>query len=180
MLGALYGARLMNVFERQSDIVGMTAVSDLVNGWPGGIIQAGRHGLFVTPIYLVNRLYATHVGASRLSSRVDGPTQSTTREGTDVPLIDVVASRSADGRVFLKMVNTDLKRAHTAEVTIRGGHVGARGIVERVVADSLASFNGFATPEAVHATKGDVAAGNHFTLTLPRHSVSVITLTTAN
>ena len=55
MLAALYAARLMNVFERQSDLVGMSAVSDLVNGWPGGIIQAGRHGVFVTPIYLVNR-----------------------------------------------------------------------------------------------------------------------------
>ncbi len=41
----------------------MSAVSDLVNGWPGGIIQASRHGVFVTPIYLVNRLYATHLGA---------------------------------------------------------------------------------------------------------------------
>jgi alpha-L-arabinofuranosidase len=180
ILGALYGARLMNVFERESDIVAMTAVSDLVNGWPGGIIQAGRHGLFVTPIYLVNRLYATHVGTSRLSARVNGPTQSTTHEGSDVPLIDVVASLSADGRVFLKVVNTDLQRAHTAEVTVQGGHVGARAIVERIVADSLASFNGFSTPEAIHATKTDLAAGNHFTLALPRHSVSVVTLTIGN
>ena len=47
---ALYGARLMNVFERSGDLVGMSAVSDLINGWPGGIIQASRHGVFVTPI----------------------------------------------------------------------------------------------------------------------------------
>ena len=33
---ALYAARLMNVFERNSDFISMTAVSDLVNGWPGG------------------------------------------------------------------------------------------------------------------------------------------------
>ncbi len=64
IVAALYGARLMNVFERQSDLVAMSAVSDLVNGWPGGIIQAGRHGVFVTPIYLVNRLYATHSARS--------------------------------------------------------------------------------------------------------------------
>src|SRR5829696_328122 len=43
MESALYGARLLNVFERAGDLVGMSAVSDLVNGWPGGIIQAGRH-----------------------------------------------------------------------------------------------------------------------------------------
>ena len=30
----------MNVFERSGDLVAMTSVSDLVNGWTGGIIQA--------------------------------------------------------------------------------------------------------------------------------------------
>jgi alpha-N-arabinofuranosidase len=180
MLGALYGARLMNVFERQSDLVGMSAVSDLVNGWPGGIIQASRHGLFVTPIYLVNRLYATHVGTTRIAATVDGPTQSTSKEGSDVPLIDVVATRAGDGRVFLKVVNTDLKRSHTADVTIDGGHVASRAIVERIVSDSIASVSGFTTPDAVHATKTDLPAGHHFTLTLPRHSVSVVTLTIGN
>ena len=62
MESALYGARLMNVFERMGDLVEMSAVSDLVNGWPGGIIQAGRHGVFVSPIYLVNQLYNEHRG----------------------------------------------------------------------------------------------------------------------
>jgi hypothetical protein len=32
----------MNVFERRGDLIGMSAVSDVVNGWPGGIIQASR------------------------------------------------------------------------------------------------------------------------------------------
>src|SRR5829696_5362023 len=48
MEAALYGARLMNVFERASNVE-MSAVSDLVNGWPGGIIQASRHNVFMTP-----------------------------------------------------------------------------------------------------------------------------------
>ncbi len=98
ILAAVYAARLMNVFERRSPLVGMSAVSDLVNGWPGGIIQASRHAVFVTPIYLVNRLYATHLGAERLAATVGGPTFSSSREGSDIPVLDVVASRSADGR----------------------------------------------------------------------------------
>ena len=79
ILAALYAARLMNVFERRGDLVAMSAVSDLVNGWPGGIIQASSHGIFVTPSYLVNRLYATRLGAERLPSTVDGPTFRATR-----------------------------------------------------------------------------------------------------
>ena len=89
---ALYAARLMNVFERRSDLIAMSAVSDLVNGWPGGIIQAASDAVFVTPIYLVNRLYAAHAGAERLAVSVAGPAFSTTREGNDVPALDVVAS----------------------------------------------------------------------------------------
>ena len=67
MESALYGARLMNVFERSGDLVEMTAVSDLVNGWPGGIIQASRHDVFVTPTYLAMRLYNEHLGSDRLA-----------------------------------------------------------------------------------------------------------------
>src|ERR687883_776011 len=98
----------MNVFERAGDLVEMSAVSDMVNGWPGGIIQAGRRQLFVSPVYLVNRLYAAHAGAERLWTDVRGPTFHTTREGGEMPYLDAVASRTADGRrILVKAVNTD-------------------------------------------------------------------------
>jgi alpha-N-arabinofuranosidase len=178
VLGALYAARLMNIFERRGDLVAMSAVSDLVNGWPGGIIQASRHGVFVTPVYLVNRLYATHVGTERLATNVDGPTFSSSNEGSDIPVVDVVVSRSADGgKVFLKAVNTDLERPVTARVSVHGARVSSSAVVERVVADSLTAVSGFATPESVRVTSGLLRAGNSFSVVLPRHSVSVITLT---
>ena len=178
ILGALYAARLMNVFERRSDVVAMSAVSDLVNGWPGGIIQASSHRVFVTPSYLVNRLYATRLGAERLPSAVDGPSVSTTREGGAVPVLDAVASRSADGRtIYIKAVNTDLERAMTARITISHARVARTATLERVVADSVAAVNGFATPDAVKSTRETIKVGNSFSLDLPRHSVAVLTLT---
>jgi hypothetical protein len=57
MEAALYAARMMNVFERSGELVQMTAVSDLVNGWSGGVIQASRYAVFVTPTYLAVKLY---------------------------------------------------------------------------------------------------------------------------
>jgi alpha-L-arabinofuranosidase len=178
IVAALYGARLMNVFERRGDLVAMSAVSDLVNGWPGGIIQAGRHGLFVTPIYLVNQLYASRLGASRLEARVEGPTFASSREGRDVPVLDAVASRSADGRrIFVKAVNTDLERPLRVRVRVRNARVAQTATVERVTAASLEAVNGFATPDAVRIASGSVAAGPDFTLDLPRHSVAVVSLT---
>jgi alpha-N-arabinofuranosidase len=167
VLSAVYAARLMNVFERRSDLVAMSAVSDLVNGWPGGIIQAGRQGVFVTPIYLVNRLYASRLGAERLKATVDAP-------------VDAVASRSKDGKqIYLKAVNTDLEQGISLRIRVSGVAVSATAAVERVTADSVAAVNGFATPEAVRTTRESVPANGSFSLDLPRHSVAVVTLTVA-
>jgi len=165
ILAALYAARLMNVFERRNDLVAMSAVSDLVNGWPGGIIQAGRQGVFVTPIYLVNRLYASRLGVERLKTSVDSP-------------VDAVASRSKDGRqIFLKAVNTDLEHPLTVRIRVNGAELSSTAEIERVTADSVTAVNGFATPEAVRTTRESVPAGRDFSLDLPRHSVAVVTLT---
>jgi alpha-N-arabinofuranosidase len=177
MLAALYAARLMNVFERHGDLVGMSAVSDLVNGWPGGIIQAGRDGVFVTPIYLVNRLYASHLGASRLKTIVDRSSAAADRGRSDENTLDVVASRSKDGAsIHLKAVNADLDRPVTMRIRLRGATASPTAIVERIAAD-LTAVNGFTTPDAVRIARDSITASDGFLLELPAHSVAVVTFT---
>jgi alpha-N-arabinofuranosidase len=177
MESALYAARLMNVFERTGDVVQMSAVSDLVNGWTGGIIQASRHGVFVTPTYLVNTLYASHLGRDRLSSTVQGPTFDSTLEGKAVPTIDAVVSRSADGkRIFIKAVNTDLENSITTKVSLTGVAIAHQAQMETLNSDGLTIANDFSHPDAVHVITRQFEAGRSFTVTLSKHSVSVITL----
>jgi alpha-N-arabinofuranosidase len=178
MESALYGARLMNAFERSGDIVALSAVSDLVNGWPGGIIQASRHGVFVTPTYWVNAIYSNHLGTTRLGTQVESPTFDTTLEGKSIPFLDTVASRSADGhQIYIKAVNTNQLVAIKTSITLKGVAVGPQAEVETVTGDHLAAFNSFATPDAVSVKRWTVTAGPSFTVELPKHSVSVITLT---
>jgi alpha-L-arabinofuranosidase len=180
MLSALYGARLMNVFERTDGLVAMSAVSDLVNGWPGGIIQAGRTGLFVSPIYLVNQLYSTHLGAERLATQINSPTFDTSREGQRVPVLDAVASRTQDRKqIFVKLVNTDLKRALPTTINVPDARIVPGGELETVNAPTLAAANSFTTPGAVSLARTSVGGGANFQLTLPPHSVSVLTLRVA-
>ena len=177
MESALYGARLMNVFERSGEIVEMSAVSDLVNGWPGGIIQAGRHSVFVTPIYLVNQLYAEHRGDLLLGSSVDGPTFNTTHEGTNIPYLDATASRSGDGKtIFIKAVNTNRTSALTTTIDIQGVVPVGRAEVKTITAPSLDVFNDFSRPNAVSIQTSTLPAGHRFVVTFPKHSVSVIVL----
>lgn len=177
MQAALYGARLMNVFERSSPLVGMSAVSDLVNGWPGGIIQASRHGTFVTPIYHVNRMYAEHPGRQRLRTEVQSPTYDSSREGRGIPTLDAVASRSADGReLYLKLVNTDLQRDLDTRIELRGVELAPEAELQVLHTEDLETRVGFASPEAIAPRSERIPAGARFSVRLPKHSVSVITL----
>jgi alpha-N-arabinofuranosidase len=177
MESALYGARLMNVFERMGQLVEMSAVSDLVNGWPGGIIQAGRHSVFVSPIYLVNQLYSENRGDIRLSSTVNSPTFDTSREGAKIPYLDVTASRSGDGRkIFIKAVNTSPTSALVTTITLEGVIPAARAVMKTITARSLSVANDFNQPNAVSISSKTIVSSRQLHVTLPKHSVSVITI----
>jgi len=174
---ALYAARLMNVFERSGEIVEMSAVSDLVNGWPGGIIQAGRQSVFVSPVFLVNQLYAQHRGDQRLASSVNSPTFNTSHEGTNVPYLDATVSRTAD-TIFIKAVNTNQTSALLTTINIQGVTPARQAELKTITAPSLAVTNSFARPNAVSIQERMLASGRTFAVTLPKHSVSVIVLKT--
>jgi alpha-L-arabinofuranosidase len=155
----------MNVFERSGEIVEMSAVSDLVNGWPGGIIQAGRHGVFVSPIYLVNQIYNEHRGDVRLAASVDG---------TD---LDAVVSRSADGqKIFIKAVNTSATSGLITTINLQGVNSVSRAEMKTVTAQSLMAFNDFSRPNAINIQHRTIPAGRRFVVNLPKHSVSVIVI----
>jgi alpha-N-arabinofuranosidase len=180
MDAALYGARLMNVFERSSPLVAMSAVSDLVNGWPGGIIQASRHGVFVTPLYHANALYGRHLGRERLRTSVDGPTFDSSHEGRAVPYLDAVASRSTDGaEIYVKLVNTDPARAMATRVEVRGARVEREATMEVLAAGDAGARNSFGTPDAIAPVRQRVAVGKDLSVRLPARSVSVLTLRVA-
>lgn len=177
MQSAIYAARLMNVFERSGNLVQMSAVSDMVNGWTGGVIQASRHGVFVTATYLVNQLYAAHVGHDRLASTLRGPTFNSTLEGVANPTIDAVASRSGDGhRIFIKVVNTDPAQPIATEIHVVGAQISDQAMMVTLNGDALTAANDFSHPDVVRIAETRLSTISPFTVTLPEHSVSVITL----
>jgi alpha-N-arabinofuranosidase len=172
---AVYGARLMNVFERNSDLIEMTAVSDLVNGWPGGIIQASRHGIFLTPLYLANRLYAQNLGAERLRIAVNSPVFNSSLEGDDVPYLDATASRSTETNVvFVKLVNTHLENPLAVTLSLSNAGAVVSVDLDTLSAPSLQAMNGFNTPDAVSVHQSMLSPVSPLHFQLPKHSVSVL------
>jgi alpha-N-arabinofuranosidase len=155
----------------------MSAESDLINGWPGGLIQASRHGLFVSPLYYVNLLYNEHLGRDRLKTTVEGPTFDTSREGTGVPVLDAVVSRPADGSaIYIKVINTAPASAVPTRIELRGVEIDTEADWHVITAESLDAHNSFATPDAIRPHREVIQAGGRFQVSLPPHSVSVIVL----
>jgi alpha-N-arabinofuranosidase len=179
MDAALYGARMMLVFERASPLVAMSAISDMVNGWPGGIIQAGRQGEFVTPLYHANRMFAAHLGSERLHATVESPSfgANTARQDSGTRSIDAVGSRSADGKkIYVKIVNVDPAQSINLRVDLHGAVVAPGAEWELLVAPTPTAQNSFSAPDAVAPRVAPLKAGRAFTVRLPPSSVSVITL----
>jgi alpha-L-arabinofuranosidase len=177
MEAALYAGRLLNVFERSGDLVVMSSVSDLVNGWPGGIIQAGRHGVYVTPTYHVVRLYNQFLGAERVEASIQSPTFDAPHGAKQVPWLDVTASRSSDRQqYYIKAVNSSPTQPVRASMTIDGWHPPRRATIHTLTAPALTAANTFSTPDAVTVTTRQISAADQFTVDLPQHSVSVIVL----
>src|SRR5207253_9492037 len=136
--------RLMNVFERTNGLVAMSAVSDLVNGWPGGIIQASRHAVFVSPLYHANALYSHRHGVERLAALINSPVFDSSREGKGVPYLDAVVSRSADRKqIFIKAVNTHQTKPISIKISLTGAQLYASAEVWTLAANLLDDANSF-------------------------------------
>lgn len=183
MESALYGARLMNVFERQGDIIRMSAVSDLVNGWPGGVIQASRHDVFTSATYSVIEAYNKYRGDWRVKADVECDLSYDTGDGdlgANVPALDVTASVNDSGtEVYIKAVNTSDERAIQATVEISGaaGPLSRAASVTTITAPSLETANSFSEPERIRARESALTIrGTTLTHEFPKHSVTVIRL----
>ena len=183
MQSALYGARLMNAFERQGDLIEMSAVSDLVNGWPGGIIQASRRQIFTTPNYAVIKAYNKHRGDWRVESDMkvnvfhqpDAPTL-----GTDVPVLDVTASVKDDGReIQLKVVNSSMETDIPSAITIEHSQTNVISAVQAITirGENPGAYNDFRHPDLIKTHHQLLStAGNSFSFTFRKHSVTLLIL----
>jgi alpha-L-arabinofuranosidase len=91
--------------------------------------------------------------------------------------LDAVVSRSANGQqIFVKVVNTDPARAIAMQIFLTGARVAKKARIETVTGNELTASNDFSHPDAVHIKTNTISIGPSFVVTLPEHSVSVITL----
>ena len=150
---ALYVASALQTMIRSPQVQIANAfklVDPLFMGWIG---KSGNSYLPTGPYYAL-QMYTRHFGSDLLDSSVQAPAYDSRAVGwadavKGVPILDAVASRSADGRkVFLLAVNRDFDQPLSAQIVIQGFRPSA-GTVWTLTGPSIDSNTGtrpFAAP----------------------------------
>jgi alpha-N-arabinofuranosidase len=184
---ALAVATFLNVFVRASRSLRIANLAQLVNVIAP--IFTSRQGLFLQTIFHPLRLFAEHAQAVALDPAVvcdtvayvdptGGPRPQRIADLGPFKLLDVAATRDADGRrVTLTVVNRSPHADITAMVST-GPRVAAGGaIVHLVDGPSPESKNSFAEPDLVGVRTHTVpVSGTEFELKFPAHSFSCVEL----
>ncbi len=171
MEGAVYASRMMNGFERDGDIVEANSISDLLNGWVGGILQVGRDCIYGTP-----QFYAVQLYSRRLGTELVGMTMTSPKIAGGLQALDAAATRAGSGaEVYLKVSNADTTRSITTAIDV-GGQKGLGAVtLDLLTARGGKSRNSFSAPEAVVPTESILQCSDTCRVDLPPNSVAVLT-----
>jgi alpha-N-arabinofuranosidase len=188
---ALAVAAYLNIFVRQSDVVKIANLAQMVNVIAP--VFTSPEGLFLQTIYHPLRLLAEHTQDVALAAWVDGPRMTlpaitaeqeqpsrAARLG-EFDVLDVAASRS-EGRdtLVVSLINRHESDELAVTIDLDGGVVS--GTVQRfdVLGDDVHAINDFDNPAATSIREGTLeAGGNQAVLTLAPHSHTVLRLVTS-
>ena len=169
---AVLAALNLNIFSRHADRVRHTNIAQMINVLQAMILTDGPR-MTLTPTYHVFRMYVPFQDADVLPVSFSAGTY---RVGEfELPRIDVIAAKTAQGKIAIAITNVDAGRPATVEVELKELSSG-RAEGETLAAPKVDSINTFDNPKAV-APKAVTAAikKGRLTLTVPPASVTVVT-----
>lgn len=175
----LYAAGMYNAMHRKCGLVGMANLAQLVNVL--GAIYTTPTGLYVTPVYLANRLYVEHTGTISVRTEVDSPTFAAPAEAFlpargAARYVDAQATLDEAGeRLYLAVINRHRHEPAEVRVEVEGAEPAGQGLGHQLNGPSALSGNSAAHPDAVALRPvAPFPAGRRFTYTFPAHSVTVL------
>jgi alpha-N-arabinofuranosidase len=164
----------LNIFNNHADRVRMANIAQTINVLQAMILTRDEQ-MILTPTYHVFDLYKVHQDAVLLPVTLDEGTYE--HEGDEVAAVSASASRDAEGRVHVTLVNMDPNQARTITTEIRGQTVA--GVTGRILtADAMNAHNTFEQPNAVQPRDftGARLSGGTLTVELPARSVVLLEL----
>ncbi len=177
----LYAAGIFHVLYRNCQLVTLASLAQLVNVL--GAIYTTPTGLFLTPIYLANRLYVEHSGSVAVATEVESPTFDAPAMGfmperRAAHYVDAMATVDGAGeRLYLSLVNRHRHEPLEVQIEVNGCAVGLEGTGHQLNGPSALSGNSITNPDVVKVEPiASFLAGNRFTYTCPAHSATVLEL----
>ena len=156
----------LNIFQRHSDRVKGANIAQMINVLQAMIMTDGPK-MVLTPTYHVFDMYQAFMGATPYAATTDGPDFA-----AGVPMVDVMAARGKDGKLYLSLVNTDPAKPAHLVTNLTGA---AHGRI--LTGPAMDSHNSFEAPNAVHPVAFSGASdGGKLSFDLPPRSVAVVSL----
>ncbi len=164
----------LNIFHKHADRVRMTNIAQMTN-----VLQAmlltDKDKLVLTPTYHVFRMYRVHQGATSIPVELSAPEYKL--GDASVPSLSVSASRDAEGRVHVSVVNLDANRSAEITATLSGG--AFKTVTGEVLtAPAVNAMNTFERPNTLKPEpfKNYKLAGSQISVNVPSKSVVVLEL----
>jgi alpha-N-arabinofuranosidase len=174
MRDAVVAGLHLNVFNNHADRVRMANIAQTINVLQAMVLTRGDE-MILTPTYHVFDLYKVHQDALLLPVELDAGSYEF--EGESVQAVSASASRDAEGRVHITLVNMDPDQGRTVNMEIRGQ--GVSGVTGQVLTgEAINAHNTFEAPDTVRpvAFGGANLSGENLTVELPAMSVVLLEL----
>jgi alpha-L-arabinofuranosidase len=171
---AVVAGATFNIFHAHAKRVKMANIAQLVNVLQALILTEGDK-MLLTPTYHVFDMYQVHHDATLVPT--DLKTDDYAQGAEKIPAVSASASKDAQGRLHVSLVNLDPKAAASVEAKIEGRKFTA--VTGRVLAgDALDAHNTFDAPNRVQpaAFTGATLRDAALQVRLPPRSVVVLTL----
>jgi alpha-L-arabinofuranosidase len=162
-------ALTLNIFHRHTDRVKLAAIAQMVNVLQA-MILTDKEKMILTPTYHIFDMYQPFMGATPYAATVSGPEY---RNGDKhMPMADVSAARTKDGKLVLSIVNTDPGHAVQVVTNLTGT---AQGRI--LTAFAMDAHNSFDQPNLVHPVPFHGSTeGGKLSFDMPAKSVAVVTV----
>jgi alpha-N-arabinofuranosidase len=164
----------LNIFNNHSDRVRMANIAQTINVLQSVVLTEGEK-MIVTPTYHVFEFYKVHQDATYLPTTLTSDTYTLEAEG--IPAVSASASRDAQGRTHITLVNVDPTKSRTVQTEFRGATLSS--VSGRILtAATMSAHNTFDRPTAVQpaAFNGAKLNGGALTVELPAKSIVVLEL----
>jgi alpha-L-arabinofuranosidase len=181
---ALWLATVLNLFQRNADLVKFANYSELVNAVAP--IRTNDAGMFLQTVYHTLRLYSRHCRSQLLTTEVDAETFATSIEpaglgdktvparSAPMPYLDFSAT-FADSGLALIVTNLHERRAMEAKIEILGLSGEKQARVYEINGRNMDTENSFEAPDNVTLQPvSDITLEPSFEYSFPAHSITLI------